>query len=201
MLEDFRLKVFMAVANEGSFTKAAAVLGVTQPAVSQNVAELEKLTGRKLFDRLRGEVVLTPQGEIFKEYALKMLQLCDTVGTVFSTFQPCTVKVSASEELYVHYLAPALESFVTIHPQVVFERAIFEDADLTLQLKISPDSAFDQQPDSIARLRMSLSPAPKMGDYKATHENTMYFDILYQPTPAFACTRLCRVLKEFLTSL
>ena len=201
MLEDFRLKVFMAVVKEGSFTKAAVELGVTQPAVSQNIADLEKLTGRKLFERLRGEVLLTPQGEIFKEYAMKMLQLCDTVSNVFSTFQPCTVKISASEELYVHFLAPALESFIAIHPQVVFERAIFEDADLTLQLKPSPDSAFDLPVESIARLRMSLSPAPKIGDYKSTRESTMYFDILYQPTSAFACTRLCRVLKEYLATI
>ena len=47
MLEDFRLKVFATVAAEGSFTKAAAVLGVSQPAVSQNIAELEKLSGVK----------------------------------------------------------------------------------------------------------------------------------------------------------
>ena len=40
MLEDFRLKVFMAVVQERSFTKAASVLGITQPAVSQNVADL-----------------------------------------------------------------------------------------------------------------------------------------------------------------
>ena len=45
MFEDFRLKVFMAVATEGSFTKAAAVLGISQPAVSQNIAELEKSSG------------------------------------------------------------------------------------------------------------------------------------------------------------
>ena len=53
MLEDFRLKVFMTVAQAGSFTKAASVLGISQPAVSQNVAELERLSGRKLFERLR----------------------------------------------------------------------------------------------------------------------------------------------------
>ena len=40
MLEDTRLKIFMAVADEGSFTRAAYLLGITQPAVSQNIAEL-----------------------------------------------------------------------------------------------------------------------------------------------------------------
>ena len=42
VLEDFRLRIFMAVAEKGSFTLAAKALGVSQPAVSQNIAELEK---------------------------------------------------------------------------------------------------------------------------------------------------------------
>jgi len=201
MLEDFRLKVFIAVAEEGSFTKAAALLGVTQPAVSQNIADLEKMTAQKLFERLRGEVVLTEQGEIFREYALKILGLCDTVGNVFSTFQSSVVKISASEELYAHYIAPALESFIAVHSEVSFERAIFDDADLVIALSPSSDSPFEIPADAIARLRISSGPVPKTGDYKATREKTTYFDVLFQPTSAFACTRLCRVLKTFLTSL
>ena len=39
VLEDFRLRIFMAVAEKGSFTLAAKALGVSQPAVSQNIAE------------------------------------------------------------------------------------------------------------------------------------------------------------------
>ena len=62
MLDDFRLRVFMMVAAEGSFTRAAQHLGVSQPAVSQNIAELEKQVGAVLFERKRGEVTLTPEG-------------------------------------------------------------------------------------------------------------------------------------------
>ena len=65
MLEDFRLKVFMAVKSEQSFTKAARSLGISQPAVSQNIAELEKELGVALFSRSRGEVTLTPAGISF----------------------------------------------------------------------------------------------------------------------------------------
>ena len=54
MLEDFKLKIFVTVAAEGSFTKAARTLGITQPAVSQNIAELEKVTGALLLERHRG---------------------------------------------------------------------------------------------------------------------------------------------------
>ena len=62
MLEDFRLKVFMTVASRGSFTLAAKELGISQPAVSQNVAELEKSVGAELLVRSRGSVALTPAG-------------------------------------------------------------------------------------------------------------------------------------------
>jgi molybdenum-dependent DNA-binding transcriptional regulator ModE len=201
MFEDFRLKVFMAVATEGSFTKAAAVLGISQPAVSQNIAELEKSSGRKFFERLRGEVHLTPEGEVFREYAVKMLALGKSASNMFSNLQSSAVKISVSEELYAYYLAPALESFITVHPEIIIERAIFEDADLTIKLQPSPDSAFEVPSESIARIRVSLSGAPKMGDYKATHERTKYFDVLFRPTPVFACTRVCRVLKDYLASL
>ncbi len=201
MFEDFRLKVFMAVAAEGSFTKAAVSLGISQPAVSQNIAELEKASGRKLFERLRGEVQLTPQGEVFREYAVKMLALCDSAVNMFGTLPPCSVKLSVSEDLYAYYLAPALESFITVHPEITIERAIFDDADLTVALQPSSDSAFEIPSESIARLRISLSNTPKMGDYKATHEKSKYFDVMFRPTPAFACTRVCRVLKDYLASL
>lgn len=47
MFEDFRLKVFMAVAETGSFTKAAKSIGISQPAVSQNINALERKSARR----------------------------------------------------------------------------------------------------------------------------------------------------------
>ena len=200
MMDDFRLKVFITVADEGSFTKAAAVLGVTQPAVSQNIAELERMTGVKLFERLRGEVVLTPQGHVFRKCAETMLASSAMTDSLFTRLSPAVVRISATEEVFSYYIAPALEEFMTVHPEISFERAIFEDADVAIVLKPSPDSVFETQGDSIARIRLSMSRPPKMGDYKATHEKTSYFDLLWQPTQAFACTQICRLLKNYLTS-
>ena len=201
MLEDFRLKVFVTVAAEGSFTKAAAVLGVSQPAVSQNIAELEKLSGVKLFERLRGEVVLTPQGKVFMEYVQKIMAATSSAAGTFAKVSPCVVRISASEEVFAFYLAPALEKFMTVHPEVSFERAMFEDADVAVVLKPSAESPFQIPSDSIARIRVSISSTPKMGDYKATHDKSSYFDLLWQPTPAFACTQVCRLLKEILVAI
>lgn len=73
MFEDFRLRVFMKVAECGNFTAASRELGVSQPAVSQNIAELEKTLGAQLFDRTRGNISLTEKGELFRTYAEKIL--------------------------------------------------------------------------------------------------------------------------------
>ncbi|MCR5760138.1 MAG: LysR family transcriptional regulator [Bacteroidales bacterium] len=56
-----------------SFTAAASSLGLTQPAVSQSIAELEKTLGVQLFERSRGEVRLTPKGELFMGYARQIM--------------------------------------------------------------------------------------------------------------------------------
>jgi DNA-binding transcriptional LysR family regulator len=194
MLEDFRLKVFMAVVAERSFTKAASVLGITQPSVSQNIADLEKMTGRKLFDRQRGSVVLTAEGEVFLIYVEKLLETCASVDDMFAKVSPATVRISASEELYTYLIGPALEGFSKIHPDVTFERCMFGDADLNVTLKPSAAVASD---DSILRIRMSVFPTPKTGDLPATHEKTSYFDVVFQPSPAFSYTRLNRLIKEF----
>ena len=82
-IEDFRLRVFAAVVLEGGFSSAARKLGVSQAAVSQNIAELESATGVKLFDRSREGVTLTPFGELFKTYADKILFWYDRIDCVF----------------------------------------------------------------------------------------------------------------------
>ena len=200
MLEDFRLRVFMAVAQEGSFTKAAVSLGVTQPAVSQNIAELEKITGVRLFERLRGVTVLTAEGRVFGDYARRLLATCASAENMFAKLSAANVRICASEEVYNHFIAPSLEAFVKVHPEVVFERVLFDDADLVVALRPCGASPFDIPAESIARIRMSLFPIPTTGDLMATREKTSYFDVIYKPSPAFACTRLCRLLQEYLTS-
>jgi LysR family transcriptional regulator, transcriptional activator of the cysJI operon len=73
-LENFRLRVFRAVAEEMSFRKAAEVLNLSQPAVSQHIHALEEEVGVRLFDRARGEghgsqISLTEAGRVLLGYA------------------------------------------------------------------------------------------------------------------------------------
>ena len=205
MLEDFRLKVFMAVVQERSFTKAASVLGITQPAVSQNVADLEKMLGRKMFDRQKGSVDLTPEGEVFLIYVEKLLDTCASVDDMFSKINSAVVRIAASEEVYAYLVGPALEAFAKVHPEVRFERTLFGDADLTIALKPSllpPSSTFLQAGDSpsdvISRIRMSVFVPQQSDSQSSSQEKTSYYDVVYLPSQAFSCTKLCRLIRQFL---
>ena len=205
MLEDFRLKVFLAVVQERSFTKAAAQLGISQQAVSQNVAELEKMLDRKLFDRLKGEVVLTTEGSVFLTYVERLMQTCSSMESMFVKLSPAKVRIAASEEVYSYLVGPALEAFASIHPEITFERCLFEDADLTIALVPSLQPSLQSQTpskeltdDVISRIRISVF-VPQQSDSQASsQEKTSYFDVVYRPSQAFACTRLCRLIREFL---
>ena len=87
MLEDQRLKIFETVARERSFTVAARRLGLSQPAVSQCIADLEKKTGEILFNRQRGAVSLTPQGETFRLFATRILKTYEDLNVVFADYE------------------------------------------------------------------------------------------------------------------
>jgi LysR family pca operon transcriptional activator len=63
------IRVFLAIASLGSLTATASAQGVTQPAVSRSLAELEALLGRTLFDRIGRKLVLTEAGLLFRRHA------------------------------------------------------------------------------------------------------------------------------------
>jgi len=74
-LENFRLVVFRAVAEQRSFRKAAEELYLTQPAVSLQVKALESDLGVQLFDRSGTSAQLTPAGEVLLEYSRRVQKL------------------------------------------------------------------------------------------------------------------------------
>lgn len=124
MFEDFRLRIFMAVAEKGSFTLAAKTLGVSQPAVSQNIAELEKSLGAELFLRRKGSVTLTPKGAAFKEYAGRILYWYTATEKMFgpegklSANKP--VRLSADGFIASHILPQALSKLLAFNPSLTF---------------------------------------------------------------------------------
>ena len=67
------LKYFLAVAREGSITKAANFLHLTQPTLSRQLQDLEKELGQKLLIRGQHNVTLTSEGHILKQRAEEIL--------------------------------------------------------------------------------------------------------------------------------
>mgnify|MGYP004565547253 CR=1 FL=1 len=140
MFEDFKLKVFMAVAENGSFTIAAKALGITQPAVSQNIAELERNMGAELFTRGRGAVTLTAAGITFKEYAEKILYWYSAAGQLFGPSGKITankpVTISADGFIASHILPDALSKLLAFNPSLAFSiRRSGDDSDIRIYAK------------------------------------------------------------------
>ena len=72
-MEIHQLRYFVAVADEGSFSRAAAKVRVAQPSLSQQIRKLEAEMGQPLFDRLLRSVVLTEAGRCLIDYARQIL--------------------------------------------------------------------------------------------------------------------------------
>ena len=170
MLEDFRLRVFMAVAETGSFTKASRKLGVSQPAVSQNISSLEKETGAILFQRARGEVSLTSEGLVFKEYASRIQYWYSATSEMFGQKGKLTsgkpVRICADSVAAAYLLPKPLSMITGSNPDIVFDltqararKPILEDADR----EEVPGTHFGTPED--ADVEISASPSPETIDF------------------------------------
>ncbi|MFQ7032750.1 MAG: LysR family transcriptional regulator [Clostridium sp.] len=71
-----KIETLLAVAEFQNFTKAAASLSLTQPAVSHHINQLEEELGVTLFIRGKGSLMLTPEGEIVLKYARRISKRC-----------------------------------------------------------------------------------------------------------------------------
>lgn len=122
MLEDFRLRVFKTVAEKGSFTLAARELGVSQPAVSQHIAELEKALGADLFTRTPGKVVLTSAGAVFDEHASAILRGYSALASLFTYGERRRLQqrviVSADAFVQTSLLPRMLASVLSVAPNL-----------------------------------------------------------------------------------
>jgi DNA-binding transcriptional LysR family regulator len=114
----FQMETFLAVAEERSFSRAAARLHRTQPAVSQIIAKLEAELGETLVERSAGN--LTDAGEVLQEYAQKMLNLRKDAGAALVDLRSLhrgRLDVAANEYTCL-YLLPVLDAFRREHPRI-----------------------------------------------------------------------------------
>ena len=122
----------------------------------------------KLFQRLRGETIMTDAGALFYQYAMDILAKYDEMEQMFLRFPDKVVKVAASDEIYNHLVSNLLDTFLRVHPEVVFQHSFMqEDADL----------------------RVTIAPSE-------TEKGTIR--LAYHPSVSFAATRLWIVLSQTL---
>src|SRR6266852_1869808 len=116
-----QLRVFEAVTRAGSFAGAAHRLGVTPPAVSLQIRQLERDHGVQLFDRIGRRVRLTPAGQTLEGYAQRIVALAaDAERALEETqrFASGQLRVVASGTSAAYYLPPLLTELRRRYPGI-----------------------------------------------------------------------------------
>lgn len=129
-MDDLTIHCFIAVAETGSFTKAAKQVSRTQSAVTQQINKLEKTLGTQLFCRGK-KTILTKDGEVFFAYAEKLFSLQMEVLDRFK--QPeleGEIKLGIPEDFATVFLSDVLVDFSRLHPRILLN----VECDLTLNL-------------------------------------------------------------------
>jgi DNA-binding transcriptional LysR family regulator len=127
-MELSQLEVFLAVARERRFSRAAEKLYRTQSAVSQTIHKLEQELGEALFDRSSRDGVLTDAGKVLYEYAEKLVNLRAEAAESLSELRELQTGklVIAANEFTALYLLRVLAEFRRLHPmiKITVERAL-----------------------------------------------------------------------------
>lgn len=125
------IATFAMAAERGSFTDAAAALGVTQAAVSQRIAALEKELRVSLFNRRAGRIALTEAGERLYELARRILDLHQEARKSLGGFQPSIagdLPIAASSVPAECYLPALISSFRERFPEVHVRASVGDSA-------------------------------------------------------------------------
>lgn len=120
-MENFRLKVFRAVASHLNFSRAAEELLLTQPAVTQQIKALEDEYGVSLFDRSGGRITLTSSGNALLPYAERLKELSDEASaavTRASGKQGGQLALGASQTIGQYLLPNLVAGFLRDNPRV-----------------------------------------------------------------------------------
>src|SRR4051812_26280699 len=121
MFDVKQLRVLKAVADHGSFSAAAEALSYTQPAISQQIAALEKRAGTTLVDRGSRGVRLTDAGRALVEHAevvIARLAAAEAELEAIAGVRGGRVRLSSFPTAGASLLPPAVAEFTSRHPEV-----------------------------------------------------------------------------------
>ena len=115
-----QLAAFAASAKTLNFTKAAADLGVQQPAVSRHILGLEQILGVRLFVRTKPKLTLTSRGRALSAVVMASFEAIYAATDKISN-PVNSVSVGFSDDIASHYLAPLLSGFQANNPDIALQ--------------------------------------------------------------------------------
>ena len=113
------LRYFLEIAREGSMTRAADALHVSQPTLSKQMKDLESELGKKLFRRSSASVRLTEEGMLLRKRAEDILDMVDKTTEEFLQLDDITggeVRIGCAESCQIKYLARTVKHFKEKYP-------------------------------------------------------------------------------------
>ena len=121
------MRVFKAVVEEGSFTAASTLLGVSQSFVSQCVMNLEQRLGVKLIHRSTRASRLTDEGEMFLNSCRRILEEIEQAEVKVSSNEPSGIlRVSAPLAFGMDLVVPQIPTFLDAYPKIDFHLTLTE---------------------------------------------------------------------------
>jgi LysR family transcriptional regulator, carnitine catabolism transcriptional activator len=155
-----QLSAFLQLARTGSFSEAARLQGVSQPALSRTVQQLEEAVGQRLFDRTTRSVVLTPTGQELLPIAERLITELDSSFGELARFvegRRGRVAVAALPSVAAVLLPPAIARYRKGHPEVemvvldglsesVLDAVAQGRADMGLTIRPSPQATLAYRP-------------------------------------------------------
>lgn len=138
------LGFFSTLASAASLSAAAREMGVTTPAVSKHLAQMESRIGVLLVNRSTRRMSLTPEGELYLQHARRILSEIDGMGELLGVSKAKPqglLRVNATLGFGRSHVAPMISSFVRLHP----------DVQVQLQLSVSPPPVTDDLYDVCVR--------------------------------------------------
>ena len=117
------LRTFVAIAEQGGFTRAGEVVNRTQSAVSMQMKRLEEdVLQRKLFERDGRQVRLTPEGQVLLGYARRILKLHSEVfNTLREPHMVGLVRIGTPDDYVMRFLPGILKQFSKAYPLIQIE--------------------------------------------------------------------------------
>lgn len=154
---DPRLRHVVAVAREGSFTAAAAAVGVSQPAVTKSIADLEREVGYAIFYRTAGGAVPTEEGRTFIERTIRVLDdVRELLRTPLKYSDPYagTLRIGVCPAPLEWQLVETLDALLHQHPSIrldvsggSFERVVHQLHNNAIDIAVGFDEAFAGWPE------------------------------------------------------